>query len=132
MVVMLFMMRIMVFIGVVTAMVVVMLYNMISWVVIMGIPVLSRMMLGSMWVKESIVISVFMGAVSHIVVWFNVNWCMNRYMNWSVFWSMWNWVCYWMRVFIMVWSSMCGSMSRMKWESMGWRSVHWCMRCNSV
>merc|ERR1711994_323274 len=104
MVVMLFMMRVMVFIGVVTAMVVVMLYDMISWVVIMGIPVLSGMMLDSMWVEESIVISVFMGAVSHIVVYFMVcfsmHWCVNWSMYWSVywsvFWSMNNWVRNWM------------------------------------
>ena len=116
------------------AVVVVMLDDMISRVIIMCIPVcmLGVMVLNGVWVEETVVFSMLMGAVSHIVVWFNVNWCMNRYMNWSVFWSMWNWVCYWMWVFIMVWSSMCGSMSRMKWESMSWRSVHWCMRCNSV
>ena len=136
MVVMLFMMRIMVFIGVVTAMVVVMLYDMISWVVIMGIPVLSGMMLDSMWVEESIVISVLMGAVSHIVVYFMVcfsmHWCVNWSMNWSVYWSVY-WSVFWsMGNWVRNWMVCIRDMSRMKWSCMVWCSVYWCMRCWSV
>ena len=97
-------------------MVVVMLDNVVSWVVVMGIP-MGVMVLSGMWIKEIEMSIVFMSAISYIVVYFSMYWGM----NWSmVFWSMCNWVCV----------NMCSSMSRMEWSCMGWRSVYWCMSWN--
>lgn len=88
MIVMLIVMIVMMRIGVLSTMVVVMFDDVDSWVVFMGIPVimLGVMVLDGMWVKEIIVSSVLMGAISYIMVCFD---SMYWYMNWSVvFWGM--------------------------------------------
>ena len=88
MVIMLVMMVIMA-IGVIT-MVVVMFDNMVSWMVIVGIPMcmFGVMVFNGMWIKEVIVCTMLMGAISYIVVyfvvWFSVNWDMNWSMSNSV------------------------------------------------
>ena len=113
-------MGVMMVIRVISSMVVVMLDNVVSWVVVMGIP-MGVMVLSGMWIKEIEMSIVFMSAISYIVVYIVVYFSMYWGMNWSMmFWSMCNWVCV----------NMCSSMSRMEWNCMGWRSVHWCMNWN--